>query len=152
MKVVVNRCYGGFSLSMKAVARLAELQGKKAYFFKQTGISGKYDPVSPGTEPSLFYTAFSIPNPNDYFTEGKDWRDQTPEERQAENQKYSAVYLDARPEDRTNPLLIQVVEELGEEANGACAELEIREIPDGIKWHLDEYDGIESIHEDHRSW
>lgn len=26
------------------------------------------------------------------------------------------------------------------------------EIPDGIEWELDEYDGLESVHECHRSW
>lgn len=55
---------------------------------------------------------------------------------------------------RTNPIVISVVEKLGKEANGMCAELEIIEIPfeneDG--WYIDEYDGIETIRENHRSW
>jgi hypothetical protein len=54
--------------------------------------------------------------------------------------------------ERTDPILIQVVEELGKDADGPCAELEIVEIPDDVEWEIDEYDGYESIHEKHRSW
>jgi len=43
---------------------------------------------------------------------------------------------------RIDPLLVQVVEELGEEAYGAHAELEIVEGDIGIE--LDNYDGYES--------
>ncbi len=55
-------------------------------------------------------------------------------------------------EHRTSELVISVVKELGEEANGMCAELEIVEIPDDIDYVIDEYDGNESVHEKHRSW
>lgn len=54
---------------------------------------------------------------------------------------------------RTCPALVAVVEKLGSKrASGRFAELEVVEIPDGIKWHIDEYDGNEEIHEDYRSW
>ena len=33
-----------------------------------------------------------------------------------------------------------------------CAELAIVEIPDGIEWEIDDYDGIETIAETHRTW
>lgn len=55
-------------------------------------------------------------------------------------------------ENRTHPLLLRVVEELGEAANGKHAELEIVEIPDGIDWEISEYDGMEKVEEVHRSW
>jgi len=54
--------------------------------------------------------------------------------------------------DRTDPILIQVVEEMGGEANGKYSSLKIVEIPDDVEWVLQEYDGIESIHEKHRIW
>jgi len=53
---------------------------------------------------------------------------------------------------RDHPLLIQVVEELGERANGDCAELKIVEIPDDVKWGIEEYDGAEHVAEKHRTW
>ena len=48
--------------------------------------------------------------------------------------------------------LVAVVEELGEGANTIFSELEVVEIPDDINWYIDNYDGIETIHEVHRSW
>jgi hypothetical protein len=30
--------------------------------------------------------------------------------------------------------------------------LRIVEIPDGVEWHISEYDGIEHIAENHRTW
>lgn len=53
---------------------------------------------------------------------------------------------------RTDPRLIEVVERLGDEAGGRCAKLEVIEIPDDTDWLIDEYDGMETIHEKHRSW
>ena len=53
---------------------------------------------------------------------------------------------------RDEPILIKVVEELGEAAAGRHAKLKIVEIPDGVVWELDEYDGMESIDEVHQSW
>ena len=47
--------------------------------------------------------------------------------------------------ERHDPALVQVVEELGEEANGDCACLSVEEIP-GNRYYITEYDGIEEIH------
>jgi hypothetical protein len=55
-------------------------------------------------------------------------------------------------ETRCDPDLISTIEELGGKANGTHAAIKIVEIPDDIEWHIDEYDGHESIHENHRSW
>lgn len=54
--------------------------------------------------------------------------------------------------DRTDPILIQVVEALGAEADGRYAKLRIIEIPDDIEWEITEYDGSESVEEVHRKW
>lgn len=53
---------------------------------------------------------------------------------------------------RNDPILIQVIEELGEKANGNVATLKIIEIPDDIEWEIEEYDGSEWISEKHRTW
>ena len=53
---------------------------------------------------------------------------------------------------RTDPILIEIVKELGESANGDYSELRIIEIPDDIAWEIDEYDGMERVVEVHRYW
>jgi hypothetical protein len=55
-------------------------------------------------------------------------------------------------DDRANPALVSVVEKLGNAASGSCARLRVTEIPDGIEWNIDEYNGNESIEKAHRSW
>ncbi len=53
---------------------------------------------------------------------------------------------------RACPYLLAVVERLGAAANGDCAKLAIVEIPDGVEWEIDEYDGCEHVAEKHRTW
>ena len=47
--------------------------------------------------------------------------------------------------DRADPALVQVVEELGEAANGRSADLRIAELPAGTLYRIDEYDGFEDV-------
>ena len=53
---------------------------------------------------------------------------------------------------RYDPFLVQVVEELQENANSEFSSLKIVEIPDGIDFTVEEYDGREWIAETHRTW
>ena len=53
---------------------------------------------------------------------------------------------------REDPILIEVVEELGEEASGKFGELVVVEIPDDLEYTIDNYDGIETLHEDVPVW
>jgi hypothetical protein len=54
--------------------------------------------------------------------------------------------------ERNDPALVQTVEELGDEANGEHATLKIIEIPDGIDFVIEEYDGNEWVSEKHKTW
>jgi hypothetical protein len=54
--------------------------------------------------------------------------------------------------ERDDPILIKVVEELGEKANTQVSKLEIVDIDDDCQWEISDYDGWETIHEKHRSW
>jgi len=47
--------------------------------------------------------------------------------------------------DRADPILVQVVEELGEKSGSWGADLMIEEVPAGTKYRIDEYDGIEAV-------
>ena len=55
-------------------------------------------------------------------------------------------------EDRSDPDLIAVIEEFKEEANSWAADIAIVEIPDDVEWHIHEYDGMEHVAENHRTW
>ena len=54
---------------------------------------------------------------------------------------------------RDDPYLVRVVHELGgEAAGGSMAVLKVVEIPTGVRWIIQEYDGKEWIAERHRTW
>lgn len=131
MKVVINVCYGGFNLSPRAVKRLAELNGRECYFFdsKKTSLSDK----EAFSAPHFLIYAFDVP----YYPPDKQWKKH---------------YLDSRPENRADPKLVQVVEELGDAASASLARLKIVEIPDSVTFDIEEYDGMEHIAERHRTW
>ena len=46
---------------------------------------------------------------------------------------------------RTDPVLVQVIEEMGAAADGSCASLAIKEIAEGQRYRIDEYDGFERV-------
>ena len=53
---------------------------------------------------------------------------------------------------RADTDLIAIVEEMGRKASGDYASLVVVEIPDDIQWHINEYDGMEHVAENHRTW
>jgi len=110
MKIVINSCHGGFSLSRKAFLRLRELGQSTAL-----------------EEPDL----------------GERWND---------GSGPRTVEGFCRDIPRNDPLLIKVIEELGRDASGIAADLDIIEIPDGVEWEIEEYDGDEWVSEKHRTW
>jgi hypothetical protein len=98
MKVIINRCHGGFGLSALAISKFGKLKGEV------------YEPKD---------KRFSYNITNDL---------------------------------RCDPDLIKVVEELGYAASSDCAVLEVVDVPDGVDWVIDEYDGKEWVAEVHRTW
>lgn len=133
VKVAINKCHGGFSLSPKAVHWLACRQGKSCYFFISKYEDGEHVFIpAEGYPEGLFWAAFTVKDP--------------------ENHEYENIVLEQRPDNRSDPELIAVIEELGEEANGAHAEIKIVEIPADVKWEIEEYDGMEHASEAHRVW
>ena len=53
---------------------------------------------------------------------------------------------------RDCPVLIALVEEMGERANSCYSRLKIVEVPDDADWYIEENDGMEWIAEVHRTW
>lgn len=54
--------------------------------------------------------------------------------------------------ERTDPVLIQVVETLGDKASCGSSELKIVTVPDDVKWEIEDYGGMERVVEEHRVW
>lgn len=119
-KVVVNGCYGGFSLSDAAIIRYGELKGFNLVKITSTHGEGDHS-----------YTS------EHFAIDGID-----------DGDHYFSCY-DIQRED---PMLVMAVEELGELANGEFASLRIADVPDGVEWYIDDYDGIETVREKHRTW
>lgn len=139
MKIAVNRCYGGFSLSEKALCRLAELKGVTLYP-EENNFGSK--------------TYWTVPEKPEGILEDDEFHKYSMEDRQRSNRIWDEnTFCDwKRTKKRTDPDLIKVIEELGEYANGGFAEIEIVEIPDDVEWQIEEYDGREWVAESHRTW
>ena len=109
-KVVYNNCYGGFSISMKAVNWLEEHCNDEALRKRIKTI--KINDLSSDVSLKHEYLCYDISN----------------------------LFNDKRH----HPDLVAVVEALGKDANGSCANLAIKEIC-GNQYRIDEYDGAEDV-------
>ena len=132
MKIIINSCYGGFSLSPKGEQRYLELKGQKSYFYKQS----EYNWQNGKTEFTRIDNIDDVPGLFFYCTTY---------DQGASIPDYPEDIFHSRDLKRSDPILVQVVEELGPESFGKCAELEIVDIDKGRWFKIDEYDGYESI-------
>ena len=140
MKIVINRCFGGYGLSHEAIMRYLDLKGITVY-------------PEQGEGTWKFWTYWLVkPEGRFEVKETEDFYAMSMEERQAHNQKYSDETFEENNIERNDPVLVQVIEELGDAANGEHAELAIVEIPDDVEWEISEYDGSEHVAEKHRVW
>lgn len=144
MKVVINNCFGGFSLSALATKEVFKRKGIDCYIFldetrrdSQGKLKMFFTPCSieEADSGSKFFSAFRVPDPDN--RKDDEWDD---------------IYLSGRDIPRNDPDLIAVIEELGEKADGSYAKLGIVEIPDDVEWEISEYDGNEHVAEKHRTW
>lgn len=144
MKIVINGCYGGFSISIEAARHMSAAGSEQA----------KKDVADYDAEIAAFEQYKASPQPR--VTDDK-WRSsmfdiyvkhggQPPYHGYGYVEGFDSGY------ERTDPLLVAAVEALGDAANGSCAQLKVVEIPDGTDYELSEYDGIEHIAEKHRTW
>lgn len=140
MKIVVNKCYGGFGLSPLAQKRYLELIGKECHF---------YDYFELSTDRDMLKKVHINANCLTMFTLTKDYGDTVLDE----NIDWDKDLFNDRQLKRDDKTLVKVVRELGvEAASGRFSKLKIINIPEGIDWEISEYDGFETIEEKHRSW
>lgn len=133
-KVVINKCYGGFGLSEAAYEKLIEWGvPAKPYIKQERGEDGRYNNPPENEGEIIFDRTLYADELNFGSLTGRYWD----------------TWINYN---REHPLLIRVVEELGDKASGRFAELGVVEIPAGVEYEIDEYDGIEHIAEVHRTW
>jgi hypothetical protein len=132
-KVVYNACYGGFGLSKEACQRYWDIEGQQVWIENDTQFKSL----------GLFTVWLVAPEDRIPAKGGDDFYSMNMDERVAYNQAYSKQTWYYNNVDRHDPVLVQVVEELGDKANGEYAKLRIDEV-DG-PYRIDEYDGNESV-------
>ena len=132
-KICYNAKYGGFSLSKEAVQRYFDIKGQQVWIEDHKEC------------PSLgLWTVWLVP-PEERMEEKstEEFYAMSMDERIAYNKAYSEQSWEDRNVDRHDPVLIQVVEELGNEASGKYAKLRIAEVSG--PYRISEYDGNESV-------
>jgi hypothetical protein len=129
-KVVINKCFGGFGLSDAAYLKLSEWYGVpiKKYGAEEGEV--------------IFDRELTGPDENTLSAIYHQFKEHGVQQR----------YWTAWDMPRDDARLIRLVEEMGTAANGMHAKLAIVDVPDGVEWEIDEYDGKEHIAEVHRTW
>lgn len=122
MKVAINKCFGGFSLS----DTLYETLIAKGWRVTELNSEGNYE------NPSARIA--------DYVSNELGFS------------RYRFVERDYDVKLRTDPDLIEAIEKLGDAASGFCGNVQIVEVPDGVEIEIKEYDGWEHVAEVHRTW
>lgn len=143
-RIVINSKHGGFGLSEAAVLRYLELRGIDVWVEPR---EGRYLSTGP-----LYWLVPPGPHRAKYDPSPEAWASMTMPERQAHNRLLESQMFYGRDIARDDPVLVQVVEELGAAANGKYAELKVVDIPSDVEWTIEEYDGAEWIAEKHRTW
>lgn len=137
MKVILNKCYGGFGVSQEAYELYAKKKGIEIFSYKLECRNDKplYRKTDMGS--SIFTITFT-----------KDFGDYI----EMSDDDFDKYYLNLDESHREDPVLIEVVEELGKKANGPFGELVIVDIPDGMEYEIDDYDGLETLHQKVEKW
>ena len=137
MKVILNKRYGGFGVSQEAYELYAKKKGIEIFSYKLECRNDKpiYRKTDMGS--SIFTITFT-----------KDFGDYV-ELSDDNSEKY---ILELRGNHREDPVLIEVVEELGERADSPFSKLVVVDIPDGMEYEIDEYDGVETLHQKVEKW
>jgi len=142
-KVVINTQFGGFGLSEAAYEKLIEwgvpVRGYVSQKYNTT--TGLYE-KEPRNDGEVVL--------DDDLTE----RDEETATLRKAMRTLRGRYWDSgwTEENREHPLIVRVVGELGDAANGPHASLKIVEVPASIEYEIDEYDGNEHVAEKHRTW
>ena len=142
MKVVINKCYGGFGLSDEAedalIGKCSHIELIEPIEYYGGPGSGYYEANKEWLTPDSWREDYERDLSGAWFTRFHDGK----------------VIVDHHRDDkaRTCPALVKVVADMGDAADGPRAKLRVVDIPEGIEYDISEYEGMEHIAEAHRTW
>ena len=137
MKIVLNGCYGGFNLSYEAMALYLHARNKEAFFYVDIPTWDEFTLVDRKYKRITLAEAQENKSHFIYCT--------TEDQGEILNE-FPRDVVNFRDIERTDPILVSVVETMGSAAaSGRYAELIVEEIPDGTLYKIDYYDGVESL-------
>ena len=138
-KVILNKCFGGFGVSKEAYELYAKKKGISVFHYTQKNLKKEiYTYATDATDDNrIFDFYFTKYFGNKAYISDEDFK------------KYFLNLNEYFREDKT---LIEVVEELGEKANTFYSNLKIVEIPNDLDYVIDNYNGIETLHQKVQEW
>lgn len=140
--IILNKCYGGFAVSNEGYKLYAQKRGLKLYYYKYVDEE----------EDTFIYKRYSVEelqekdlHPIFYFYSIRDLGEYT-----SERPIDPAIILDLDEGHREDPVLVEVIRELGQSANTYFSNLKIVDVPISFangNYTIDDYDGLETLHE-----
>lgn len=146
-KVILNKCYGYFSVSGVGYAKYCEKIGKPCFMYKMS-FDQDLDKVT-YTKKNIYEDRVGI---FDIFLTKYIGDVTTRPNSLIHDKDIQDAIIDLDSDHREDPILIEVVEELGEDANDWCSQLKVVEIPDDLDYVIDNNDGIETLHQRVQTW
>ena len=142
MKIVLNKCFGGFGLSHEAKMEIFKRKNIEVFPYINNFSYDSDDEYTRHTGQKLGSMDFIY-----YF------------KKDPKIDKITGIYSEidrlygiaddssfSSDSNRGDKDLVAVVEKLGSEASGPYASLKVVDIPDGAEWEISDYDGVETAH------
>lgn len=149
-KVIINKCFGGYGFDPFTVQKYAEAKGVRLYWYKRDCnvyignlkeymVKIPFEMIMKDDGVRLWYVALTKDMGDSYI---RDWND--------ENVCSNEFEIPNNDTSRTDPVLIGIIEKYGDQNTHSCHAPTVVEVPDGVEWIIEEYDGFETLHEKHR--
>lgn len=146
MKIVVNKCFGGFGLSTTAKFKYLELKNGHKPIIYYSDLDNKYKPKYGFFEKLEANTPFERISQLENVCMGRLFYCENDEGMRLD---YSDTVYEKGYKfelERNDPILVKTVELLGSEnASNRYSELKVIEIPDEAHWEIEDYDGQETL-------
>jgi len=125
-KVVYNNCFGGWGLKEEVIEWVRDNEQSLKEQYSEEDVEELVDQTLSGEQ----------------YPDGS-------------TSRLSRTYIHDTYLTRDNEVLVDIVSgntEYDGPVDGSHSELEVAEIPDGVSWTIDEYDGIETVRESARTF